>query len=397
MYSPEVIALFAAVKHLFDPGNLLNPGVLVDPRAASTPTSGSPPGCASRGARCGWPTTAARSSTAVHRCTGVGKCVADNTGAGGVMCPSYLATRDEKDSTRGRARVLQEMVNGSLVTDGWRSDEVHEALDLCLSCKGCATDCPTGIDMATYKAEALHQRYRRPAPAAQPLRAGPAAALGPARPARRAARQRVLRVGPVQRLAKAAAGIDQRRSRAGVRAPSRCGAGPAAPTCGVARPTHDVVVWADSFTDGFASDTGRAAVAVLEAAGLRVGRGHRAGLLRADLGQHRPARPRPAGSWAHTLDVLHPYVAAGIPVVGLEPSCLATLRSDAVELTADPRAAEVAAGVRSLAEVLSRRCPGWDAARPDRYDGRGAAALPPRQRGRLGRRRRPARPHRRRR
>ena len=119
----------------------------------------------------------------MHRCTGVGKCVADNTGTGGVMCPSYLATRDEKDSTRGRARVLQEMVNGSLVTGGWKSDEVHEALDLCLSCKGCSSDCPTGIDMATYKAEALHQRYRRRTPAAQPLRAGPAAPLGPARPA----------------------------------------------------------------------------------------------------------------------------------------------------------------------------------------------------------------------
>ena len=96
---------------------------------------------------------------AVHRCTGVGKCLA--APAGGVMCPSYQATRDEKDSTRGRARVLQEMVNGTLVTDGWRSDEVHEALDLCLSCKGCASDCPTGVDMATYKSEALHQRYRR--------------------------------------------------------------------------------------------------------------------------------------------------------------------------------------------------------------------------------------------
>ena len=76
------------------------------------------------------------------------------------MCPSYLATRDEKDSTRGRARVLQEMVNGSLVTGGWRAPEVHEALDLCLSCKGCASDCPTGIDMAAYKSQVLHQAYR---------------------------------------------------------------------------------------------------------------------------------------------------------------------------------------------------------------------------------------------
>ena len=133
---------------------------------------------------------------AVHRCTGVGKCRADNTGAGGVMCPSYLATRDEKDSTRGRARVLQEMVNGTLVTGGWRLREVHEALDLCLSCKGCASDCPTGVDMATYKAEVLHQRYRRRLAAAQPLRARLAAALGPAGRSRsRRLANRLMRVG----------------------------------------------------------------------------------------------------------------------------------------------------------------------------------------------------------
>ena len=97
---------------------------------------------------------------AVHRCVGVGKCRADNSDAGGFMCPSYLASRDEKDSTRGRARVLQELTNGSLVT-GWSSAEVHESLDLCLSCKACSRDCPAGVDMATYKSEVLYRTYRR--------------------------------------------------------------------------------------------------------------------------------------------------------------------------------------------------------------------------------------------
>ncbi len=130
-------------------------------RPRSTPTCGSRWPC-----RCGAAsasptrTTATTSATAVHRCIGVGKCRADTTATGGVMCPSYLATRDEKDSTRGRARVLQELANGTLVS-GWDAPEVAEALDLCLSCKGCSSDCPTGIDMATYKAEALYQRYRR--------------------------------------------------------------------------------------------------------------------------------------------------------------------------------------------------------------------------------------------
>src|SRR4030095_9456355 len=92
------------------------------------------------------------------RYRGLVRCVPDNT-AGGVMCPSWRATRDEKDTTRGRSRVLQEAVNGTLVR-GLASPEVREALDLCLACKGCASDCPTGVDMATYKAEVLHQTYR---------------------------------------------------------------------------------------------------------------------------------------------------------------------------------------------------------------------------------------------
>ena len=357
MYSPEVIDLFAAVKHLFDPRNLLNPGVLVDARPVDADVR--------LAARMREPRHQLRLVhdggsvlAAVHRCTGVGKCVADNTGTGGVMCPSYLATRDEKDSTRGRARVLQEMVNGSLVSGGWSSDEVHEALDLCLSCKGCSSDCPTGIDMATYKAEALHQRYRRR------IRPRSHYALGRlprwARLAQPVAplANRVMRVGAVQRLAKAAAGIDQRRSVPAFSAePLRRWARGTSYAASPSADTYDVVLWADSFTDAFASDSGRAAVRVLEGAGLRVGVvGEHAccALTWVSTGQLTAARR----IVEHTLDVLHPYVAAGIPVVGLEPSCLATLRSDAVELTADPRAAEVAAGVRSLAEVLSV-LPGW--------------------------------------
>src|SRR5690606_12126483 len=132
--TPEALALFGAVKHLFDPDNLLNPGVLVDPdpveaqvrmvAATASPLNTADPDFVRQ----------------VHQCSGVGKCIADNTAGGGVMCPSYQATGDEKDSTRGRSRVLQEMINGSLVTDGWRSPEVHASLDLCLSCKGCARD-----------------------------------------------------------------------------------------------------------------------------------------------------------------------------------------------------------------------------------------------------------------
>jgi Fe-S oxidoreductase len=273
------------------------------------------------------------------------------------MCPSYVATREEKDSTRGRARVLQEMLTGEVVRDGWRSQEVHDALDLCLACKGCASDCPTGVDMAAYKAEALHQRYRRR------LRPRSHYALGQlprwARLAQPVAplANRLLRREALQRAARAAAGIDQRRSvpeltprplRRWARGTPYDASGPDG---------YDVVVWADSFTDSFAAPAGRAAVSVLEAAGLRTGvvaQPACCGLTWVSTGQLTAARR----ILARTVATLHRYVAAGVPVVGLEPSCLATLRSDAAELLDDPRVGEVAAGVRSLAEVLTG-LPDW--------------------------------------
>jgi FAD/FMN-containing dehydrogenase/Fe-S oxidoreductase len=359
MYSPEMLSLFAGVKHLFDPEDLLNPGVLVAPRPVDADVRLSP--------RLREPRHTLRLVhdhgslvEAVHRCTGVGRCVAVGPPGSttGVMCPSYVATREEKDSTRGRARVLQEMVDGRLVRDGWRSAEVHEALDLCLACKGCSSDCPTGVDMATYKAEALHQRYRRR------LRPRSHYTLGrlprwtrlaqPVAPLANA----LLGLPGARRLATAAAGIDARRSvprladlplRRWARGTPYDASGPDG---------YDVVVWADSFTDSFAAPAGRAAVSVLEAAGLRVGvltEPVCCGLTWVSTGQLAAAR-RIA---ARAVGVLHPFVAAGVPVVGLEPSCLATMRSDAVELLADPRAEEVAAGVRSLAEVLSGVA-GWE-------------------------------------
>ena len=294
---------------------------------------------------------------AVHRCTGVGKCVADNTGTGGVMCPSYLATRDEKDSTRGRARVLQEMVNGSLVSGGWSSDEVTRLSTYACRARAArrtarpgSTWPPTRPRRCTSATGAIRPRSHY-AFGWLPRWARLAQAVAPLA-------NRVMRVGAAQRLAKAAAGIDQRRSVPAFSAePLRRWARGMSYAALPSADTYDVVLWAHSFTDAFASDSGRAAVRVLEGAGLRVGVvGEHAccALTWVSTGQLTAARR----IVEHTLDVLHPYVAAGIPVVGLEPSCLATLRSDAVELTADPRVAEVAAGVRSLAEVLSV-LPGW--------------------------------------
>jgi FAD/FMN-containing dehydrogenase/Fe-S oxidoreductase len=364
MYSAEAVDLMRQAKRILDPDNLLNPGVLVDPapfdadlRLASRQRTVRP---SLRLTHDG-----GSFSAAVHRCTGVGKCLADNTASGGVMCPSYVATRDEKDSTRGRARVLQELVDGpqdgkSLVA-GWDDPAVEQALDLCLSCKGCSRDCPTGIDMATYKSEALHQRYAgkvRPRSHYALGRLPQWARITPPRVA-----NRMLRSKTLARLAKAAAGVDQRRglpvfSERPWRGTAVSGPARSSPSSRT-EAAPDVWLWADSFTDRFAADTGRTAVRFLERAGLSVGVIQEpacCGLTWITTGQLDQARRIVGGA----VEALHPYVASGVPVVGLEPSCLATLRSDAEELLDDPRAGEVARGVLSLAEFLtSRDDQGW--------------------------------------
>ncbi|MCF3962924.1 FAD-binding and (Fe-S)-binding domain-containing protein [Streptomyces fuscigenes] len=366
MYGPDALALLAGVKHLFDPDDLLNSGVIVRPRPLDAdlrvPAATSRP----RGLAFAYPDDGGDFTTAVHRCVGVGRCRADATGGGGVMCPSFLATKDEKDSTRGRARVLQELANGSLVDGGWRSQEVAESLDLCLACKGCASDCPAGVDMATYKAEALHQRYRH--------RVRPAAhyALGQlprwARLASRAPRpvNALMALPPLAALAKRAGGLDPRRPlpRFAEQTFRQWFAG--RPAAG----GEPVTLWVDTFTDHFSPEVGRAAVRVLEDAGygVRIPRGPVCcGLTWISTGQLDGARRQLKGS----LRALEPALHDGTPIVGLEPSCTAVLRGDLTELLPrDPRAAATAAATRTLAELLGAT-PGWTP--PDLTGVRGVA------------------------
>jgi FAD/FMN-containing dehydrogenase/Fe-S oxidoreductase len=366
MFPPPIIGLFGEVKRVFDPDGMLNPGIIVDPAPPDEdlrlPLVPAAPGRATLAlAHDGGDLGAA-----VHRCVGVGRCRVHTPGTG-VMCPSYLATGDERDSTRGRARVLQEAANGRLI-GGFAAPEVADSLDLCLSCKGCSRDCPAGVDMAAYKAEILHRRYRRrPRPASH-------YSLGwLPRWSRAAARvprltNRLLNLPGLAGLAKRLAGVDPRRrlpefARQTFSAWSarRPGGGPRAdgrpaPAAGAGR---RVLLWTDTFTDRFSPEVGIAAVRVLESAGYRVEtlRGNAAccGLTWISTGQLDGARRQLSRSLAALADA----VGAQVPVVVLEPSCAAVFRSDAVELLPDdPRARATAAAVHTLAELLAKT-PGW--------------------------------------
>ncbi|MGH3778661.1 MAG: FAD-binding and (Fe-S)-binding domain-containing protein [Pseudonocardiaceae bacterium] len=343
MYPREVLDLFARFKEIFDPHRLLNPGVLVDPRPLDADLR--------PGRERHLPVSLALAhdggslAAAARRCVGVGAC-RQLTGPG-VMCPSFQVTRDEKHSTRGRAHLLAEMLAGDLVTGGWQSSELHEALDLCLACKACASDCPVNVDLASYKAEFLHQRYRhrlRPrwhyALGGLPL-AARVAGLAPT-VANRAA-PLLARLGGVSTARPLPRFVAYR--------PPELPPGPA--------PRGVVLLWPDTFTRSFDPHVVHAAARVLTAAGLavRLPRGTPCcGLTWIATGQLTIARL----VLRRTLRLLRSAIAARVPVVGLEPSCVATLRSDLTELLPDdPAATALARLVRTLAEVLRDRAPDW--------------------------------------
>ena len=483
MYSPDMLDLFARVKRVFDPANLLNPGVLAAPmdeaeaasraRARALAARG---GVAAAPATTGGPATAltdhdnahatglapadstphpvdtaAGSShpsdvsgplaaasgqlelqpgvdpldfglrrvaarpmpadggfafthdggdftAAVHRCTGVGKCRAGVSGT--FMCPSYLATRDEKDVTRGRARILQEAANSQLI-QAIDSPEVLEALDLCLACKACSADCPAGVDMARYRSEAFFRTYRGRMRPLSHYTLGwlPRLTRVTARvPGLAAVANAVMSVAPLRSLAFRLIGLDPRRGMPALQsgtltawarrrnllagsvptatpddaassgtAPSDAATGARERGGAQALSMSDspilsgprdpggrpyALVWADSFSQTLDDAGARAVVDVLEANGFApiVAPDACCGLTWITTGQLRGAKKH----LASLLGVLAPFAAAGIPIVGVEPSCTAVLRDDLLDLLpADPRSALVSGATRTLAEVLS--------------------------------------------
>ncbi|MFD9127706.1 FAD-binding and (Fe-S)-binding domain-containing protein [Kitasatospora sp. NPDC059571] len=341
MYPPEVIDLFRRFKRLWDPENLLNPGNLVDPRPLDADLRF--PG---RDLPLALPYEQDGGSllTAVHRCVGVAKCVDTSTG---VMCPSYMVTGEERHSTRGRARLLAEMLRGEAVTGGWRSEEVREALDLCLGCKGCASDCPVHVDMATYRAEFLHQHYRRRIRPASHVSLGwlplwlRGAALAPG------LANALLQKPSSSAVLKRLAGIDRRRElpvlparRFSAWFRDRRAARPVRPGA------VPVLLWPDSMAELLDPEPARAAVEVLEHLGYEVRLPDGpvcCGLTLISTGQLGLAR--------RVLRRSLRAVPAGLPVIGLEPSCTAALREELPRLLGTA-AGDLPGRVRTFAEFL---------------------------------------------
>ncbi|MFE1480353.1 FAD-binding and (Fe-S)-binding domain-containing protein [Streptomyces fimicarius] len=367
MYGDELVALFGQFKDLWDPSGGLNPGILARParldenlRFAVLPKR-------PVDVEFGYPQDGGDFAGAVRRCVGVAKCRTEKAGGADVMCPSFRATGEEAHSTRGRARLLHEMLAGEVITDGWRSTEVRDALDLCLSCKGCRSDCPVGVDMATYKAEFLHHHYKgRLRPAAHyamgrlPLWLRPAAPF--ARPLNALARLR-----PLAALAKRLAGIAPERTIPvlATETYSRWLRRHQGGGTHILSSDRVVALWADTFTEHLSPQVGRAAVRVLEEATGRTVLppvpGLCCGLTYVSTGQLDAARR----VMRRTLDRLGLF--PGHPLVVLEPSCAATLRTDLPELLPDdPRAAELAASVRTFAQYLEEYAPDWTPPRLDR-------------------------------
>ncbi|HEX3531307.1 MAG TPA: FAD-linked oxidase C-terminal domain-containing protein, partial [Thermoanaerobaculia bacterium] len=356
MFGAELVDAFRAFKAVWDPANRMNPGKVVDPRPLDADLRLAQP-LAEPVTAFRFPDDEGRFSRAALRCVGVGKCRREESG---VMCPSWRVTHDERHSTRGRARLLFEMLNGETIRDGWRSTEVREALDLCLACKGCKVDCPAGVDMATYKAEFLSHFYQGRLRPVQAYAMGLSpwwARLGAQAPGLvNALTQSPGLAGILKRLAGIAPGralpaLAPRTFR------SRFKAEKTDQDAGGTGKT--VLLWPDTFTNYFHPEIGVAALEVLTAAGFRVTIPRKVlccGRPLYDFGMLDLARRQ----LRQILDALRPEIRAGVPLVVLEPSCAAVFRDELLQLfPADGDARRLAAQTVTLAELLVRDAPAF--------------------------------------
>ena len=344
MFGPELLVAFREFKSLWDPEGKMNPGKVVDPympdenlRLGADYRPWAPETHFQFGEDEG------RMNHAVLRCVGVGKCRRLDAGT---MCPSYQVTREEEHSTRGRARLLFEMFEGEVIPAGWRNEAIRDALDLCIACKGCKGDCPTGVDMATYKAEFMSHYY------AGRLRPLPAYTMGLIYWWAGLASTMPGVANALMALGKPFAGVAAQRkmpkfARKTFRAQFR--------TSNLEpRTSKRVVLWPDTFNNHFRPNTALAAAEVLQRAGYEV-----------VIPRKRVCCGRPLYDWGfltrakkllrETLDVLRPELDEGLPVIGLEPSCVSVFRDELLNLYPnDPYAKKLAASTFTLSEFLMR-------------------------------------------
>jgi FAD/FMN-containing dehydrogenase/Fe-S oxidoreductase len=359
MFGPELMQAFADFKYLWDPLNRMNPGKLVDPVAVYDPTDNLRIGAgytpATPNTWFQYPNDGGLFSEATTRCVGVGACRKVDSGT---MCPSYMATREEKHSTRGRARLLWEMMQGNVIKDGWQNKEIKEALDLCLSCKACKTECPVNVDMATWKAEFLAHHYedkRHPLNHyafgfmdkwASMASVAPGLANLP------------MRIGAVSSLAKSVLGVSQERelpsfAKANFRGDFLKKTRQSS-TCG-----SEVLLWPDTWNNYFHPSALHSAVDVLNATGSRVQIPKKhicCGRPLYDFGFLDQAR----AYLLRILNELEPQIRAGIPVVMLEPSCASVFQDELINFFPnDERAVLLSKQTVMLSQFVAENPGAW--------------------------------------
>ncbi len=350
MYGPELIQAFREFKTIWDPDGKMNPGKVVEPyRLDENLRLGPTYNPAQPATHFKFPDDEGSFAAAALRCVGVGKCRRMDAGT---MCPSYMVTREEEHSTRGRARLLFEMLQGQVLTDGWHDEHVKESLDLCLACKGCKGDCPVNVDMATYKAEFLSHYYKGR------LRPMSSYTMGLiywwARLAcRTPAVANFLTQAPVlSDIAKIAIGVaPQRRLPIFASTTFKQWFRQRGPRNADA---PRVILWPDTFNNYLHPEPLQAAVEVLEAAGYQVI------VPEPSLCCGRPLYDHGMLTTAERLlrqilKTLEPEIIAGTPIVGLEPSCVAVFRDELTNLFPhDEQAKRLKKQVFVLSEFLEK-------------------------------------------